>query len=81
MSTEAFELRKVIDPHKHMPKEIKDAFFDAVGEWDLSNESYVDWKVGGWSGDESNLDSQITVDKWLLEHFEEGERVIILHWW
>lgn len=78
----SFDLRKVVDPHKHMPDNIKDTFFEATRSWEKSNDSYVDWTVGFYSESDYEDDNLLkTVDNWAIEHFSKGEEIIILHWW
>lgn len=77
----AFELRKVVNPHAHMPEEIKKAFFDGTRDWEKGNDSYVDWTVGSWDSDHPDDVLLKVVDTWALENFEKDESIIILHWW
>lgn len=81
---EIFTLEKVIDPHKHMPEEIKDAFFKGHEFWDLGNNSYMPWIVGSIKNPSEDFPEDLfrkQVDDWLLEHLTAGERVLILYWW
>lgn len=86
-----FSLVKVIDPHSHMPKEIKDALFDAY-RGELSNGSYEHWTVGDHENEDvPDIDdddeysqaykSFAIIDEWMLKHFVKGEIVMILYWW
>jgi len=74
-----FDLLKVIDPHKHMPDEVKESFFAAQKNNDNNNGSYVDRYIGRWKYEDGDPDK--IVEEWLLANFERGERVIILYWW
>ncbi len=84
-----YDLVKVVDPHSHMPKNVKDAFFDVYrGDCGLSNDSHVNWTVGGEFDDFDDEEVEIcnkhrkTVDDWLLANgFVNGEDIMILYWW
>lgn len=85
---EPFTLRKVVNPHVNMPEEIKKAFFDGVRDYDMPNNSYIDWKVGSYQiiDEDYNTFPEDTllekVDDWLLENgFDKNESIMILHWW
>jgi hypothetical protein len=78
-----FEMRKVIDPHDHMPEEIIEALFYGARDMGMNNGSHLDWQVGEWFDDEDQPDLA-KVDKWLLANpksFQSGEDIIILYWW
>lgn len=84
-----FDLKKVMDPHKHMPEDIKDAFFEAYSDRVHGNDSYVKHTVGEYvtslkEGDELDPyynSSMATFDKWTMENLEMNESIIILYWW
>lgn len=82
-----FDLRKVIDPHKHMPNEIKNSFLKLCYSMEYNNNSFYEWKVGSFdkpidSIDEDDIDVfGYQVDTWMLQHFKKNEKIIILHWW
>jgi hypothetical protein len=86
---ELFEMRKVVDPHKHFPKDITTVFFEAFREYGRGNDSYITYSVGeyisslkpGDEDDEYYNPDMAVFDKWMLEHFEKGEDLLILHWW
>ena len=71
-----FDLVKVIDPQKHMPEEVKDAFMNAEVNIERSNDSFVHKVIGQWKTEEDDI-----VANWLNQNFEKGEKVIILFWW
>lgn len=89
-----FDLRKVINPHKHMPKDIKDAFFKVFEDQDYNNahirDSFINWKINEseyediGNDDGSEDDRILTIKKvndWLLENgIEKTETVLILYW-
>jgi hypothetical protein len=86
---ELFKLTKVMDPHQHMPEDIKDAFFEAHKDYVHGNNSYVTHSVGEYvgslkEGDENDPyynSSMSTFDKWMMENFELNESIMILYWW
>ncbi len=69
-----YDLVKVIDPHKHMPGNIRASFFDGESDNDRSQNTFIRWTIGEEYGDD--------VDTWLLANgFSLGETVMILFWW
>jgi hypothetical protein len=87
-----FEMQKVVNPHEHMPDNIKEALFEIGRDWELSNGSYIEWDVGDEqnqeellddSGDLATVDQYLkTIDDWMLANgFKDGENAIILYWW
>lgn len=86
---ELYTLRKVVDPHRNMPKDIKDSFFEAFKDESRGNDSYINFTVGeyvnslrpGDEDDEYYNSSLATFDKWMMENFELNESVILLYWW
>lgn len=78
---ETHSVRKVIDPHRNMPEEIKVAFFEGTREWDKGNDSYIDWTVDEHEYDEEDDPFLAKLDSWLRANFDKGEKLIILHWW
>jgi hypothetical protein len=92
-----FKLMKVVDPHSHMPKEIKNALFESMRG--RANGTTIHWRVGEQT-DESDFEevddedpleddadwiktcrAAIKVDAWLMENFEKGEDILVLYWW
>lgn len=82
-----YDVVKVIDPHKHMPESVKDAFFKIHRELEMNNDSYVYWKIKDWEAELKNSDAATTnyiksINSWLREiGIPDDESVIILHWW
>lgn len=77
---EPFKLCKVINPHRNMPKHIKDAWMNNCIVEELSNNSFVNYTVSEYR---ENMDENcILVDDWLLANgLIAGENIIILYWW
>jgi hypothetical protein len=71
-----------------MPEDVKDAFFKFVRETsDAGNDIYINWEINCDVSDEL-LSLQKKVDDWLIANGtspgsegEEGETVLIHHWW
>jgi hypothetical protein len=76
---EIYDLRKVIDPHKHMPDEIKDSFFEGCRDLEyIGQNTYVSWSVGEYLN-EKHFGA---VDRWLLTNgFSNSDEILILCWW
>lgn len=43
---EYYELKKVVDPHQHMPKNIRGYLLDGMRYRELNNDSFIHWTVG-----------------------------------
>lgn len=79
MKKQVFDLRKVIDPYRHMPKKIKEALFEYARDGQLSNDTYLEWTVDG--EDYEDDENYLKVNKWMLKHFDIEEEIIILYSW
>lgn len=58
-----YDLKKVVDPHSHMPKGIRAHFFDGMRHPEMNNDTFVHWTVG------DNLDEHEAI----LENAEAEE--------
>ena len=41
-----YDLKKVVDPHDHMPKGIRAHLFDGLRHQEMNNDTFVHWTVG-----------------------------------
>jgi hypothetical protein len=81
-----YEMMKVFDCQWNpgMPPDVQKAFF-ALHE--VGNDVYVSYDVDGEQYDADDPDNPVDrnrkiVDKWLVENgAEDGETVLIKHWW
>lgn len=60
---EYYELKKVVDPHQHMPKSIRGHLLEGLRHQELNNDSFVRWTVGEY---------QSEYEAFLEEEEEEG---------
>lgn len=65
MKKEYYELKKVVDPHRHMTKAVRDHLFDGMRLRDdsINNDTFLNWTVGS-EKEEYDLAKE-------LEHEEE----------
>ena len=91
---EPFNMVKVVDPHKNMPRDIASALLEGYQQNDdmMHNDSFLWWTVGNYQYVTEDLDSDELdgpgdrelklVDDWMLENgFKKDEEVLILYWW
>lgn len=76
-----FDLRKVIDPRRHMPEDIQDVHHEIMVDWNEGNGSFHFWTVGKHEYEEEDDRYLYLLDQWLNANFEKGEELIILNWW
>jgi len=48
---EYYELKKVVDPHQHMPKSIRGHLLEGLRHQELNNDSFVRWTVGEYQSE------------------------------
>jgi hypothetical protein len=77
----SFELRKVVDPHQHMPEEVQEAHHEMMCKWDHGNDSFHFWTVGEFDYAKEDDTYLSTLAKWFNDNFEKGEELIVLSWW
>lgn len=41
-----FDLKKVVDPYRHMPNDIKNALFEGMRIREVNNDTIIHWIVG-----------------------------------
>lgn len=85
MSKQKFKTMKVFDC-QDMPDDVRRAFFDHYRDWGPGNDSYVNWTI---KTDTDPSKEEIMIDTWLIANGandapseeDEGETVLISHWW
>ena len=78
---ETFLSTKVIDPHKNMPFEVMEAFFEGTENWQMDNMSFTFWNVNTYDYSHPDDAKLKFVDDWIKANFPEEKQVIILRWW
>ena len=48
---EYYELKKVVDPHQHMPKTIRAALLEGMQVRELNNDTFINWTVGEYKSE------------------------------
>lgn len=56
---EYYELKKVVDPHQHMPKKIRSDLLEGLRHQELNNDTFVRWTVGEYKSEyEASLEEE-----------------------
>ena len=56
---EHFELMKVVDPHRHLPKKLRSDLLEGLRHQELNNDSFVRWTVCDYKNEyEFSLDEE-----------------------
>lgn len=77
MKKEYYELMKVVDPHHHMPKGVREHLFDGMRARDdaLNNDTFIRWTVGSekdeYDASEEQDEEEYVSDPDDLEYEEE----------
>jgi hypothetical protein len=93
--TEYFTLMKVVDPYYNMPEDIQGLFIDEYRNEERGNNSFINYTVGSYQEEPQKYDYTDSskgklskhfinlkkIDDWALEHFVQGEKILILYWW
>lgn len=69
---EYYELKKVVDPHRHMPKNIRSALLEGMQVRELNNDTFINWTVGEYKA-EADADEEEEDEPEDLEEEEELE--------
>lgn len=74
-----YELKKVVDPHTHMTREVAGAFLECCRLMEIGQDSYVNWEVGnmydpGYDEESEEYEEEHEEDECEdLEGYEEEE--------
>ena len=69
---EYYELKKVVDPHQHMPKTIRAALLEGMQVRELNNDTFINWTVGEYKAEAEAAEEY----EYELEEDEESEEVL-----